>query len=612
MSTRQRIPEDLADIPPGPELSGVLAGLDLSRLGGFDCVEVLKAQYRQLNHDRARLMAAMVEVGRCDIGPDDDLPHRGRPDEFAADEARAALVLTRRAAEAQFWTAYDLLTRLPAVHTAMASGECDEPRARILSEWTTDLSDEQAHAVCVRLLPRVGQLTTGQLIDQIKKLAIALDPDWARRRYEQAVAERKVVGHRNPDGSANLSGINLPVDRVAAASARIDALAKAAKRAGSGRPIDHLRAELFLGMTDGTYTGLDDATILALLLATGDDTGRPADIADGDGPTDSDTTDSDTDLPGTGTDSDSAAGGTDPAAERAEDDPDTTAGVSGRARGGLELRVRVSTLLGCDQYPGEIAGWGPVHAELARDLIPTLLRGQWRYAITDSRGQLRHAGLTRARPTGRSGAAGRTRDVVELQIPAALLDELTQDTGFGAWAAVIADLAHQHADHEKAMKTGAQRFTGDASRRHPGAALRRHLQIRDRACVGPGCRAPARHTDQDHTVGHARGGPTLAGNLGGACRHDHRLKGDGGWTLTQPEPGHFRWTSRLGHTYQIYPEPIIELLPDPLPRDREPWPLITPGDEDWEDDQILDDSQPGPDPPRPAPPHDPDKDPPPF
>ena len=184
-----------------------------------------------------------------------------------------------------------------------------------------------------------------------------------------------MVGHRNPDGSANLSGINLPVDRVAAASARIDALAKAAKRAGSSRPIDHLRAELFLGMTDGTYTGLDDATILALLLATGDDTGSPADIADGDGPTDSDTTDSDTDLPGTGPDSDSAAGGTDPAAERAEDDPDTTAGVSGRARGGLELRVRVSTLLGCDQYPGEIAGWGPVHAELARDLIPTLLRG---------------------------------------------------------------------------------------------------------------------------------------------------------------------------------------------------------------------------------------------
>ncbi|MDQ3988713.1 MAG: 13E12 repeat family protein, partial [Actinomycetota bacterium] len=148
-------------------------------------------------------------------------------------EVRAALVLTRRAAEAQFWTAYDLCTRLPAVHTAMAAGNCDEPRARILSEWTTDLSPEQARAVCARLLPRVGELTTGQLIDQIKKLAIAVDPDWARRRYEQALADRKVVGHRNPDGTANLSGLNLPVERVTAASARIDTLAKTAKRAGS-------------------------------------------------------------------------------------------------------------------------------------------------------------------------------------------------------------------------------------------------------------------------------------------------------------------------------------------------------------------------------------------
>jgi hypothetical protein len=32
-------------------------------------VEVLKAQSRQVNHDRARLMAAMVEVGLCGVGP---------------------------------------------------------------------------------------------------------------------------------------------------------------------------------------------------------------------------------------------------------------------------------------------------------------------------------------------------------------------------------------------------------------------------------------------------------------------------------------------------------------------------------------------------------------
>jgi len=115
------------------------------------------------------------------------------------------------------------------------------------------------------LLPRAPKLTTGQLIEQVKKWAIAVDPDWARRRYEQAVADRKVVGYRNADGSANLSGCNLPLDRVAAASGHIDALAKAAKRAGDCRVLDHIRADLFLGMTDGTYAGLNDAEIIELL-----------------------------------------------------------------------------------------------------------------------------------------------------------------------------------------------------------------------------------------------------------------------------------------------------------------------------------------------------------
>lgn len=158
-------------------------------LSGYDCVEVLKAQYRR-------------GPRRAGIDP--------------------------RAADSQFWLAYDLLTRLPAVHAAMEAGASDEPRGRVFSDWTTELRPEAARAVRAELLPRAPGLTTGQLIEQIKKLAIAIDPDWARRRYEQALTERKVVGYRNPDGSANLSGYNLPVDRVAAACGHIDALAKTA------------------------------------------------------------------------------------------------------------------------------------------------------------------------------------------------------------------------------------------------------------------------------------------------------------------------------------------------------------------------------------------------
>ncbi|MGH3670575.1 MAG: DUF222 domain-containing protein [Pseudonocardiaceae bacterium] len=218
----QEIPTDLADIPPGPHLSAALSGLDLAQLSGFDCVEVLKAQYRQISHERARLMAAMVEVGLRSSAAD-GLSRMAVPDEFSADEIRAALMLTRRAADAQLSLAHDLLTRLPAAHSAMGAGLLDEPRARVFSEWTTALSPEQARAVCDALLPRAPQLTTGQLIEQIKKMAIAIDPAWAQRRYEQAVAERKVVVTATPTARRTSPGSTCPSSaspRPAGASTR--------------------------------------------------------------------------------------------------------------------------------------------------------------------------------------------------------------------------------------------------------------------------------------------------------------------------------------------------------------------------------------------------------
>jgi Domain of unknown function (DUF222) len=553
VSVRQLIPEGLADIAPGPELARVLAGLELSRLSGFDCVEVLKAQYRQANHERARVMAAMAQVGVCGPVADDDLTRRVLPDEFSADEVRAALVLTRRAAHSQFWLAYDLVTRLPQVHAAMDAGVLDEPRARVFSEWTIELSSAQARAVCAELVPRAPKLTTGQLVEQIKKLAIAVDPDWARRRYEHALADRKVVGYRNADGSANLSGCNLPLDRVAAASGHIDALAKALKRAGDRRPVDHIRADLFLGMTDGTYTGLDDAAIIQLLTATpapdadhpdGDTTDHDADEPDdngsgtegpgGGGPVDSvpdgagEAAEGDGDEPvgnepggdkpadvrpaGVGSQGDGAGGeeddeGRSPASGAALTRPDrTTVGA------GVELRVRLSTLLGGDQYPAELAGWGPLHAELARDLAVTLGGAQWRFAITDEHGQLVHCGITAARPTATPARAAACRAIVELQVPATALRTLATDPTTPAhWTGVVTDLTRQ-LDRD----TGSGNpVTADADRRTPGAVLRRSLEIRDRYCVMIGCRAPAHTTDKDHTIDHTHGGPTPGSSISG-------------------------------------------------------------------------------------------------
>ena len=102
----------------------------------------------------------------------------------------------------------------------------------------------------------------------------------------------------------------------------------------------------------------------------------------------------------------------DPADERTRDQREadalaqlilTTGTDAGPLRRELGLRptiavsVALSTLLGCDQQPGEIAGLGPIPAALARRLAgdPT---GTWRRLVTDPRGRLIDYGRTTYRP----------------------------------------------------------------------------------------------------------------------------------------------------------------------------------------------------------------------
>ena len=87
----------------------------------------------------------------------------------------------------------------------------------MFADLCADLTAEQVDVVCGRLLPKAARLTTGELAARIKKLAIALDPEWAGRRYATAVRERNVIGYLNEDGTATVTGSALPwPDRAAA------------------------------------------------------------------------------------------------------------------------------------------------------------------------------------------------------------------------------------------------------------------------------------------------------------------------------------------------------------------------------------------------------------
>jgi hypothetical protein len=217
-------------------------------------------------------------------------------------------------------------------------------------------------------------------------------------------------------------------------------------------------------------------------------------------------------------------------------------------RRGLRLWVGLGTVAGRDRRPAELLGWGLVHAELARQIAAAPTAAWW-YVLVDRRGRPLHVAPVRRRPT-QPWWDGQPSDIdgvqVWLQLTAAELAELAAHPPPG-WARIIGDI------HHRVTHAPSGPPTGDPADRFPGPGLRRYLAIRDRRCAFPGCRIPSHRCQADHTIDHARGGPTVEANLASICAGDHALKTNHGWHARQLTPGHLIWTSPLGHEYERRP-----------------------------------------------------------
>lgn len=575
----------LAALPPGPALAAALGALDLAQVPNAHVTDVLAAQYRQLAHDHARLAATLLEVSRSTPPAEFDdrslVSRAGQAYAWAEGEIAAALAWTPGKAGYELRHAEQLTTVLPQVFTALWAGRIDWPKARLFADHLAaadpDLTPGQIDTICARLLPVAPGLTVKQLEARLLRLLIALDPDHARRRYRRAVRGRGITLHLDRDGTATLAGDGLPAAEAAAACARLDRLAATARRAGHPATLNQLAADLYLGMLDGRYHRLTEAEILADLLGSR----RPEDL---------DRTRADEERPGEGgamrhedtaPDSpvvDPAPGDDVPAARGAA--PGGPAGADRPGPGevglreGVEVRVGLATLLGLDDHPGELAGAGPVCADVARAAVAAQVRGaEWRFAIVDPAGYLLLAGVTRRRPHLPGTVRGRCRGgIVELQVPAALLPRLVRDLAeHSSWAGVITDIADHWARRDE-LTAALDARPGARFARGP---LARHVQVRDRTCTHPHCGRPAARSELDHTRDHARGGPTVGANIGPGCARHHRYKTELGWQLRQPEPGTFEWRSPLGRVYRTRGEPVTVPLPAPQPRPAEPAEPIT-------------------------------------
>jgi len=91
---------------------------------------------------------------------------------------------------------------------------------------------------------------------------------------------------------------------------------------------------------------------------------------------------------------------------------DLLAGKHQSAKGGvIDLQVDLETLIGLTETPGDLAGFGPVVADIARQAAAAQTDGEWRFSITDpGTGLTIHNGTTRRRPTASQRRSVEARD----------------------------------------------------------------------------------------------------------------------------------------------------------------------------------------------------------
>lgn len=450
-------------------------------------------------------------------------------------------------------------------------------------------------------------------------------------------SSRRIRARRNESGTANLSGLDLPLDAVAISVARVSMLAARAKAAGHPGLMDTIKSDVYLALLSPTSAGEDDDAVVAAVVAGArpDDPAGPPPPDPADAPPDP--ADAPPDPPDAPPDPPDPADAPDPAdpvpAPRAPSDAPVDPPVSGEApadppqeryevrgrrvvlprQARIELRVGLGTLLGLDEKPARLPGYGVVHAPLARELARLLQGAEWRVAVHDD-GALIAALLARRRPSGSAtvplrGAdhvgeprpgdasiAGLARPVVEIHVDEQVLADLDPAAHPG-WVALLCELqaqlrawqqARAEDDAARAAEQEARHAVRDrppdldpavlarvaarqrarareAVQRFPGAALTRWIEMRDRECAFGPCGTSALHADLDHTLAVvAEHGLTTSTNLDPLCGHDHDLK-HATWQLRQHRPGHFTWTSPSGHSYAQRPRPVVPDVPDPAP-----------------------------------------------
>ena len=338
--------EPVAGGDPADRARVVAEGLD-----DFALVDLIVGLEREASVVRARQLAVVeVLARRGSMNP--GWPVRVSAPCVAGEEVAAALGTSRQAGRDLVATARLFAGPLVPTGSALAAGDLDWVKARIVAGALGDVPVAVAVDVQARVLPGAGRRTPGQLRTDLAKALIVVDPVDAEQRAVRATGTRRVCHPKVlADGMAGIWAV-LPAPAAAAIDTALGAAARTARTAGDPRTTDQVRADTF------TTALIGDGSI----PVTGDPaTGRPAGLA---------------------------------------------AGLAAGVR--VEVTVSLASLLGDSDEPGQLGGYGPITAQAARRLATA---GTWRRLVTDPvTGTVLDVGTTRYHPPADLADLVRARD----------------------------------------------------------------------------------------------------------------------------------------------------------------------------------------------------------
>jgi hypothetical protein len=520
-TAQQRQIEAIAACPPGPVLDAWLRGLDLSVLPAGVVLEVVAAWDRMESSAHAGKLAAVAElVVRPTMDPDRTPGCGAAPvgrERVVAGEVGMRLRLPVLTASRVVRDAVLLDGLLQATGAALATGHVDARKADTLVRRARDLPYEATLAVEDAVLPDADQCSHAQFEQRVEHPIALVDAEGAALRHAKAREGRRVTHpRRRPDGMAAMWCV-LSAPDAARLDGVLDHTARTARALGDPRTLDQLRADGLRDLIVGDVPAREGPAFEVRLHPPAR---RPAPVdrawTTPGGPTPPrpmapEPTATITPIlvpPAASEPAPTAAHDPAPGAAAARRTGSGCGTCGGRPGAQVRVTIAASTLLGLDDQPGDLEGYGAIDAVTARALAAG---GDWQRIVTDPlTEQTLDVGRRRYRPPAALDEHVRVRDKTcaapGCTVPAAR-----------------ADLDHTIAYHPQ-----------------PGAPPDTPL------------------------------GGTDAGNLGPLCRAHHRLKTVGGFRLRQIAPGLFEWITPTGHRYLVRPGTGRSLDTTTVPHDAEP------------------------------------------